>query len=116
MMFPAIRIVENLIFKRTPRSLMRKWLKNAFRAFMCLAAAAISLGASDQLDHFVSLIGSVCCVPLLFVYPPLFHHILVPEAPRWRRVANIALIVFGSVTMVFTTVQTMQAWAKGGSD
>lgn len=60
-LFPAVRIVENLFFKKSPSGKMSpliKWQKNFFRACTVFACYYVSwLGASD-LDKFVSFVGS----------------------------------------------------------
>lgn len=63
------RIMENGLFSASGKySNKVKWQKNVFRTFTVTVCALIAwLGASD-LDKFVSLIGSVACVPLCYCY------------------------------------------------
>lgn len=68
---PAIDITSKHLFgwrtgKNNP---LVKWSKNAFRFFMvCFCALIAWLGAND-LDKFVSLVGSFACIPLVYIYP-----------------------------------------------
>lgn len=68
---PAIDITSKQLFglrtgKNNP---LVKWSKNAFRFFMvCFCALLAWLGAND-LDKFVSLVGSFACIPLVYIYP-----------------------------------------------
>lgn len=68
---PAIDITSKQLFglrtgKNNP---FVKWSKNAFRFFMvCFCALVAWLGAND-LDKFVSLVGSFACIPLVYIYP-----------------------------------------------
>jgi len=57
-LFPAIRIMENILFTQSGKGDMRvKWTKNVFRWATVAMTAFISwLGASD-LDKFVAFIG-----------------------------------------------------------
>ena len=73
-LFPALSILELGLFRRSGKySLRTKMLKNLFRFLVVILAMLTAwLGAND-LDKFVSLIGSVACVPLCFIYPPLLH-------------------------------------------
>jgi len=74
-LFPAIRIMENGLFKKSGKDYYWvKWQKNCFRIMTVVACAFISGAGADDLDKFVSLIGSLACVPLCFLYPPLFHY------------------------------------------
>ena len=69
-LFPAIRIMENELFRRSGKhSRYIKWQKNAFRFFLVVMCALIAWGGAGDLDKFVSLIGSFACIPLVFIYP-----------------------------------------------
>jgi len=115
-LFPAVRIMENLFFRKSPSgkmSLLVKWQKNFFRAataFTCYYVAW--LGASD-LDKFVSFVGSFACIPLCYVYPPMLHYKACART-RWAKAKDIALVVFGFAAAVFTTVQTVKLMVEPG--
>jgi amino acid permease len=73
MLFPATKILENLIFYRFESGavdLRVKWAKNIFRLLLvCFCAVcAYSIGG-ENLDIFVALVGSLACVPLCFIFP-----------------------------------------------
>lgn len=107
-LFPAQRILENKLFghrsgKRDPRT---KWHKNAFRTLLIAACIVVSIIGSANLDHFVALIGSFACVPLVYIYPPYLHYKAVAETRR-EKMADIALMVLGVVGMVYTTGITL---------
>ncbi|KAF8525908.1 transmembrane amino acid transporter protein-domain-containing protein [Hysterangium stoloniferum] len=107
-LFPAVRIMENGIFTRSGKHSLRvKWQKNAFRFIVVLGCTLLSwLGAAD-LDKFVAFIGSFACVPLCYVYPPMLHYKACART-RTQKAADIALIVFGTVAAIFTTIQTLK--------
>jgi proton-coupled amino acid transporter len=113
-LFPAIRIVENGLFTRSGKhNNMVKWQKNVFRFISVLICAFIAIAGSGDLDKFVSLVGSLCCVPLCFFFPPLFH--LKAIAKSWRqKTIDIAIIIFGLVSMTYTTGITIALWSEGG--
>lgn len=112
-LFPALAVLEKGIFTKSGKYNWKvKTEKNLFRflvvAVCCLAAWA---GAND-LDKFVSLIGSVACVPLCFIYPPLLH--LKANATRTATKAlNYAMLSFGIVCVVFAGSQTIKAMLEG---
>ncbi|OAD02822.1 hypothetical protein MUCCIDRAFT_142939 [Mucor lusitanicus CBS 277.49] len=98
-LFPAIRIMENGLFttKSGKNNAIVKWQKNVFRVFVVFLCAGIGIiGSKDKLDKFVALIGALFCIPLCFVFPPLFH-LKALELPPTRRIANFALILFGII-------------------
>jgi proton-coupled amino acid transporter len=73
-LFPAIRIMENELFTRSGKyNPYIKWKKNAFRFFLVIVCALVAWCGADNLDKFVSLVGSFACVPLIYVYPVSFH-------------------------------------------
>ncbi|KAF9358929.1 neutral amino acid transporter [Mortierella sp. NVP85] len=110
-LFPAIRIMENGIFTRSGKyNNLVKWQKNFFRIFILFICAAISIWAGDNLDKFVSFVGSVACIPLAYIFPAMFHYKTHPN-PKTRTL-DILLIVFGAITMIYTTYTTVQGWLK----
>ncbi|KAG2212789.1 hypothetical protein INT46_002117 [Mucor plumbeus] len=113
-LFPAIRIIENGLFTRSGKfNNTVKWQKNVFRFVSVLICACIAIGGSGDLDKFVSLVGSLCCVPLCFIFPPLFH--LKAIARSWRQKAiDITIIFFGVLSMTYTTGITIALWSQGG--
>ncbi|KAM0748258.1 hypothetical protein T439DRAFT_328239 [Meredithblackwellia eburnea MCA 4105] len=113
-LFPAVRIMENGIFSRSGKhSFKVKWEKNTFRMAVVVGCSLVSwLGASD-LDKFVSLIGSVACVPLCFCYPALLHYKACATTKK-QKIADIALFVFGIAAAVYTTSQTITLLVSGG--
>ncbi|KAF7724540.1 neutral amino acid transporter [Apophysomyces ossiformis] len=113
-LFPAIRIVENALFTRSGKhNPIVKWQKNAFRLLVVLVCSSIAIAGSADLDKFVSLVGSLCCVPLCFLFPPLFHYKAV--ARTWRQKAlDISILAFGIVSMTYTTGITIALWSAGG--
>ncbi|KAG0743171.1 hypothetical protein G6F16_010104 [Rhizopus arrhizus] len=111
-LFPAIRIMENGLFttKSGKNNAVVKWQKNVFRVFVVFICAAIGIiGSRDKLDKFVSLIGALFCIPLCFIFPPLFH-LKALELPATRRLANFALIIFGFSCIVFVIFSTLGQW------
>ncbi|KAG1451640.1 hypothetical protein G6F46_000489 [Rhizopus delemar] len=113
-LFPVIRIIENGLFTRSGKhNRMVKWQKNLFRLLSVLVCALMAIVGSSDLDKFVSLIGSLCCVPLCFFFPPLFH--LKAIATHWRQKAlDVIILLFGVLSMTFTTGITLALWSKGG--
>lgn len=111
-LFPAIKILENKLFKRHPSGKHNprvKWLKNYFRCFIVLITALVAwLGAYD-LDKFVALIGSFACIPLIYIYPPLFHY-KVFQDNKLHRTVDLALLTFGISVMIYTSWQTLLLW------
>jgi len=118
-LFPAITILEKGTFgpSRSGRvSLKWKWSKNVFRTLLLVVCVAISWAGANDLDKFVSLIGSFACIPLCFIYPPLFHWKSgACGSSRVKKYANFALVVFGVAVMIYATWITVMQWAMGSA-
>ncbi|WFD31628.1 hypothetical protein MSPP1_002667 [Malassezia sp. CBS 17886] len=114
-LFPALSILELGLFRRSGKySLRTKMTKNAFRCLVVVVCMLFAwLGAND-LDKFVSLIGSVACVPLCFVYPPLLH-LRACATTRRAKVLDITLFVFGVFCVFFAGSQTLVSMFAGGN-
>ncbi|KAK4698377.1 solute carrier family 36 (proton-coupled amino acid transporter), partial [Phenoliferia sp. Uapishka_3] len=106
-LFPAVRIMEQGIFsvKSGKHSTKVKWEKNSFRMLVVVACSVIAWAGAADLDKFVSLIGSVACVPLCFCYPALLHY-KACATTRKQKLADIALFIFGVLAAIYTTSQT----------
>lgn len=58
-LFPAVRIMENGLFTRSGKqNVFVKWQKNVFRFSIVVLCTAISWAGAQDLDKFVSFIGS----------------------------------------------------------
>jgi proton-coupled amino acid transporter len=110
-LFPPVRIVEGKLFgpasgKRDPGI---KWKKNVFRTGVVLACGVIAAVGAEDLDKFVSLIGSFACVPLVYIYPAYLHWKGVADS-TWTKRGDVAMMVLGLGFMVYTTAATVSVW------
>ncbi|KAF2765026.1 hypothetical protein EJ03DRAFT_280952 [Teratosphaeria nubilosa] len=114
-LFPAVRIIETSLFgeKATgKKSATIKWEKNALRTGMMIGCGVVAVVGASDLDKFVALIGSVACVPLVYIYPPWLH--LKGVANNWGEKAfDITLIVLGVIAMFYTGIVTISQWVSG---
>ncbi|KZT73071.1 hypothetical protein DAEQUDRAFT_808609 [Daedalea quercina L-15889] len=107
-LFPAVRIMENGLFERSGKADARvKWTKNCFRFATVVFCCALSWAGANDLDKFVSFVGSFACVPLCYVYPAMLHYKACAHT-RKQKIADIALMVFGMIAAIYTTVQTVR--------
>ena len=105
--YPAIRITETCFGNSSGKSsLIVKWQKNIFRAILVIMLGLIAYLEREHLSIFISLVGSFCCIPLMFIYPSLFHFKISKSI--FVRCKDVLLVVFGIFTMFFTTYITLQ--------
>lgn len=93
------------MFKRRPSGRVdpkTKWHKNALRIGITLLTSAIAYLGSSNLDLFVSFIGCIACIPLVYMYPPMLH-LKVVASTKFEKGVDIALTILGGIALVYTT-------------
>jgi len=118
LMVPPIKITERRMFqdaKGVPleRKSGFKWQKNLFRLFAVLVCAVISVLTTSALDHFVSIVGALACVPLALTFPAYFHLQTIgqEDGQACARAVDWAIIVFGCLGSVVAFVSAVMDWA-----
>merc|ERR1719231_990148 len=94
-LLPAMRIVETALLGPSRPFTCDKHLKNLMRVVWVAGIALFSMFGATSLDHFVSLIGSLCGSPLAFIFPAACHLRLVAQPWSMDAFIDIALIFFG---------------------
>ncbi|KAI8344203.1 transmembrane amino acid transporter protein-domain-containing protein [Chlamydoabsidia padenii] len=114
MLFPALKIIENGLFykfKSGRNSIAVKMSKNVYRVIISVFCAVLAfvIGAQN-LDRFVSLVGSIACVPLCFIFPGMFHFKVAKKV--WEKVIDACLMIWGVGIMVYTLYVTIDSFTK----
>ncbi|KAF9730499.1 hypothetical protein PMIN06_001355 [Paraphaeosphaeria minitans] len=113
-LYPAIEITSQQLFSRTGKyNPYVKWKKNFFRFFMVGICATVAWVGANDLDKFVSLVGSFACIPLVYIYPPMLHYRAVARTTT-ARIVDVLVGIVGLVSMVYTTTLTINSWVHGG--
>ena len=89
------------------------WPENSLRIGVVACLAVMAVAAADSMSQAVSLVGSLCFVPLAFIYPPLLHMRLVARTLP-SKAADAALAVLGVGLMAFTSAETLLHWGNDG--
>ncbi|KAI8340057.1 transmembrane amino acid transporter protein-domain-containing protein [Chlamydoabsidia padenii] len=117
MLFPALKIIENGLFykfKSGRNSIAVKMSKNFYRVIISVVCAALAFGiGADNLDKFVSLVGSVACVPLCFIFPGMFHIKIAKKT--WDKAIDACLMIWGVGIMVYTLYVTINSFVHPGA-
>ncbi|KAG7089222.1 hypothetical protein E1B28_010923 [Marasmius oreades] len=115
-LFPGVKILENGLFTRSGKVSMRvKWLKNSFRFLIVFVTSALATVGAKDLDKFVAFVGCFACVPLCYVYPAMLHYRACAKTRR-QKVADIAMMTFGMLVAVFTSIQTIKLMVSPDED
>jgi len=110
-LFPAVQIIEDvLLFPQ--RQSGKKAQKNAVRSAIVLVSVIIAYYGQKHLDLFVSLVGAVACVPLSFIYPPLFCLKLLPNERPAIRAVDMTVVAIGLCTLCFVTFDNIRKWKQ----
>ncbi|KAI9500938.1 transmembrane amino acid transporter protein-domain-containing protein, partial [Coemansia spiralis] len=104
MMFPVIRILEQALFPRRSgkRNPAVKMQKNTFRMLLLVVVVVISIVGVEKLDRLIAIVGGFACIPIAFIYPPLFHLKSIARS-NWERIRDAFLAFFGFVVCVYVT-------------
>ena len=108
---PANMVIESVLFRGWPKSRKRTWFKNVLRAFIVAGTVGIGLGLRETLDKLMSVVGSLSCAPIAFIFPTMFHYKLLAQT-RSEKIKDIAIAALGVFLMVFITIYTLVTWNK----
>lgn len=88
-----------------------KLLKNLLRVSIVALTAGIAYLGSSDLDKFVSLIGALTCVPLIYVYPPLLYRRAFEGELKWSEQLSTSIVAIAGVAiMLYTGFDTISHW------
>lgn len=87
-------------------------MKNLERAVLIAVMAAITIVGSSSLDHFVSVTGAFCGLPIAFVYPAIIHLRLHPNLSLKDKVFDGIVIVVGLMLTITITINAFLTWGN----
>eukprot|EP00927_Polykrikos_kofoidii_P078120 TRINITY_DN7498_c0_g1_i1.p1 TRINITY_DN7498_c0_g1~~TRINITY_DN7498_c0_g1_i1.p1 ORF type:complete len:447 (-),score=46.05 TRINITY_DN7498_c0_g1_i1:196-1488(-) len=111
-LLPGILICEKSLCESHAPGPRRTLRKNCFRGLVVITLALIAFVGASSVDHFVSIIGAFCGVPLNFIYPLVCHQALVGGG-RITRGVNVAFGLLGGFLTVATTILNIADWVQG---
>ena len=102
---PASQIFENYLEKILPRL---KYLKIAvMRVILVLVSFTLAIFV-PYFQFMAALVGGFATTLLAFIWPPLFHFLLLWRTTHiLRNIFHIILLIFGILSIVSTTVTTI---------
>eukprot|EP00927_Polykrikos_kofoidii_P078933 TRINITY_DN75733_c0_g1_i1.p1 TRINITY_DN75733_c0_g1~~TRINITY_DN75733_c0_g1_i1.p1 ORF type:complete len:442 (+),score=46.96 TRINITY_DN75733_c0_g1_i1:98-1423(+) len=113
---PALDIFEAKVFRNDnlrPSS-GTKLQENIVRIIILVCIGLVSFLGSTSVDHFLSIIGALCGIPLNFVFPLICHSALV-GGDRFTIWVNRMLALVGAILTVAITILNVTLWVCGKS-
>lgn len=107
--YPANIVIESYLYAGWPKSKKRQCCKNINRAVLVAFTCVLALVVYQKLDKFLSVTGSLFCTPIAFILPALFHYKACAEKPYERR-RDLAIVIGGTIIMIFCTIYALLAW------
>ena len=78
-------------------------MKNVSRTIIVGSTCVVALLVYDRLDIFVSVTGSLSCIPIAFILPALIHFGGVAETMT-EKVLDIIIIAVALTIMLYCTI------------
>lgn len=102
---PANLVVESWLFDGWPKSRKRQMSKNVSRTVIVAISCVVALSVYDSLDKFLSITGSLTCIPVAFLIPAGLHLQVVakPENDKTAKIIDYAILTGGTIAMLYCT-------------
>lgn len=108
-LFPAIQIIETNSTRFLDNENVIETLRIFIRLFLLIAAIWIAVAFGENYDKVLSLIGNIACAPLSYIFPGIFHLVIVART-RSEKARDIILISFGSFCFLIATILIIIGW------
>ena len=83
--------------------------KNLTRTIIVLLSCIIAISVWDNLDKFLSLVGSFTSIPIAFILPSAFHYKACAETTAQKAI-DLFLLILSIFLMFFCTFFVLYTW------
>jgi proton-coupled amino acid transporter len=109
--FPAVEILESAVESHIKRRLSSR-VSASLRLLVCAFCTFVAILCRNYFGYFTSIIGSIGCSALLFIFPSIFHlnafKYSLTQAMRWRNFALIALgVILGGASFSLSVINIL---------
>ena len=87
----------------------RNIYENITRTLHVLVTIVVAIIAGDNLNNFLSLLGSGACIHIAFTLPALFHYKICAKTEK-EKFIDISLICVAVLLSFFCTCFTIYNW------
>jgi len=72
-LYPTHIIIENIIYNGWEKTKKRQMTKNFSRSLLVAISIGFTLVLGHKVEKFLGILGAVCCAPIGFTFPAMFH-------------------------------------------
>lgn len=107
--YPSVMIFDNYLFDGWGKTKKRQWAKNFNRAFIVAFTCGFTVLLGNKLDKFLSILGALCCTPIAFIFPSIFHFKVCAET-NIQKAIDLSIFVLGLGIMGYCTTTGLINW------
>ena len=110
-LYPANMIIESYLYKGWSDSSKKFWCVNCSRTILVALTVFLGVYFTTTLDRLMSVVGSLTCSPIAFIFPAGYHLALTAKS-KFQKVTDLLIMILGCIFMVFGTAYTIYTWSE----
>ena len=107
---PANNVLESYLFSGNG-SVREHCNQNICRTIIVFISCFLAISVWDNLEKFISVVGSLTCTPIAFTLPLAFHYKACAETPC-QKALDLVLIGITLLILVFCTGFAFYTWNR----
>ena len=108
-LYPVHLIVEDYLYSSWAKTPKRQWFKNLTRTLLVGFTVVFTMSLGDKMDKFLSILGALCCTPIAFTFPALFH-LKVAAKTKSEKAVAIFILSISYCILIFCTALGFIEW------
>ena len=83
--------------------------KNLTRTITVALSCVVALSVYDYLDRFLSITGSLTCIPVAFLIPAALHLEVIakPDNDKKAKIIDWSILIGGTIAMLYCTIMAI---------
>ena len=106
---PANIVIESWLFGTWAKSRKRQMFKNLSRSIIVAVSCVVALTIYDKLDRFLSITGSLTCIPVAFIIPAALHLEVVAKQDNSKKdiIIDWCILVGAVIALIYCTTSAI---------
>jgi len=105
LLFPPFAMIDNWTGEKVPE-MVSNFIRLSITALIVVAGYFLN----DKADKYVSLLGSVLCAPLAYIYPSIVNICLNRDSSLFGKILSWVFVVLGILAAVYTFKIAIENW------